>query len=282
MVKSEIELSNVLKIEEESIDNYKCHFAVWNGDIEPLDVFVTDRPRWKRWQEYRPYSKKNGIYLNCFNRDFIFSLIRFYPRGDEYWLFGGIWKVIKRNNRYTVELCEFSREFIGRLLIKYKYGKKNIRPNFENHYDNMLVSEIFDQEFSGEDFPGSNNIDIEYTKLKHIFQITKPDWKSTLEHIDGIYLITDTKNGKKYVGSAYGGEGIWSRWKNYIDNGHGGNKDLKRLIKKKGLKYAEKNFKFAILETYKFGTSEDTIHSRESYWKDVFMSRDEKYGYNKN
>ena len=161
-------------------------------------------------------------------------------------------------------------------------GERAKRVNLENHYDKIHVSEIFDQEYSGEDFPGSNNIDIEFTKLEHIFRINKSDWKATLEHIDGIYLITDTKNGKKYVGCAYGGEGIWSRWKKYIETGHGYNKDLKRLINNKGIKYANENFKFAILETYKFGTSEDTIHSRESYWKDVFMSRDEKYGYNKN
>lgn len=273
-----IKLSNVIRIDKPA--QYKCHFAVWNGDDEPVDVFVKDRDLWKKWQEYRP--KRKGRNLDCFNRDFIFSFMRFHHRGNEYWLFGGIWKVIKRNNRYKVELCDKDKEFIGRLLVKYKYGKKNIRPNFEKHYNRILVSEIFEQEYAGEVFPGSNNLDIEFIKLKHIFQINKSDWKEILEHIDGIYLITDTKNGKKYVGSAYGGEGIWSRWKNYINSGHGGNQNLKRLINKRGLKYAEKNFKFAILETYKFGTLDATIESRESYWKGVFMSRDEKYGYNKN
>ncbi|MEA3378657.1 MAG: GIY-YIG nuclease family protein [Nanoarchaeota archaeon] len=280
MTKIKIKLSNIIRIDNPTL--YKGHFAVWNGDDEPLDVFVQDKDNWKSWQEYRPYSKKKSIYLDCFSRDFIFSFVRFYPRGDEYWLFGGIWEVIKRNNRYKVKLCDLGREFIGRLLVEYQMGDRAKRVNFEKHYPKIIVSEIFDQEFSGEDFPGSNNIDIEFIKLKHIFQINKSDWKSTLEHIDGIYLITDTKNGKKYVGSAYGGEGIWSRWKKYIYTGHGGNQDLRRLIDKKGLKYAEKNFKFAILETYKFGTSDDTIDSRESYWKSVFMSRDEQYGYNKN
>jgi len=273
-----IKLSNIIKIDD---IKYKGHFAVWNGDIEPLDVFVEDKNRWKRWQEYRP-KKKSGGYVDCFSRNFIFSFIRFYPRGDEYWLFGGIWEIISRNNQYKVELCDLGKEFIGRLLVKYQFSDRAKRVKLEKHYHKIIVSEIFDQEFSGEDFPGSNNIDVEFIKLKHIFQINKSDWKSTLEHIDGIYLITDTKNGKKYVGSAYGGEGIWSRWKNYLHNGHGGNQDLRRLIDKKGFKYAERNFKFAILETYKFGTSDDTIESRESYWKNVFMSRDEKYGYNKN
>ncbi len=277
----EIKLSNIIRIDNPTQYKYKGHFAVRSGDVEPLNEFIEDEDNWKKWQEYRPKTKK-GVYLDIFSRDFIFSFMRFYPRGNEYWLFGGIWKVIKRNNRYKVKLSDFGKEFIGRLLVQYKYGKKNTRPNFEKHYHGINVSEIFNQKYSGEDFPGSNNIHIEFIKLKHIFHINKSDWKATLEHIDGIYLITDTKNGKKYVGSAYGGEGIWSRWKNYIDNGHGGNQCLKGLINKKGLKYAEKNFKFAILETYKFGTSKYTIESRESYWKNVFMSKDKKYGYNEN
>lgn len=277
----EIKLSNIIRIDNPG--RYKGHFAVLNDkSVEPLDEFVEDKDYWKRWQEYRPKKKKSDVYIDCFSKDFIFSFMRFYPRGNEYWLFGGIWKIIKRNNRYKVELCDRGKEFIGRLLVQYKYGKKNIRPNFENHYHKMIVSEIFDQEYSGEVFPGSNNIDIEFKKLKHIFKINKSGWQDTLGHTDGIYLITDTKNGKKYVGIAHGGEGIWSRWRNYIDNGHGGNECLRELVDKKGLKYAEKNFKFAILETYKFGTADDTIDYREKYWKNVFMSKDEKYGYNKN
>ena len=47
----------------------------------------------------------------------------------------------------------------------------------------------------------------------------------------GIYLISDTKTGKLYVGSAYGENGIWGRWSNYVlTNGHGNNKTLKELL----------------------------------------------------
>ncbi len=39
----------------------------------------------------------------------------------------------------------------------------------------------------------------------------KPDWRTALETTQGIYMITDKLNGKRYVGSAYGSNGIWSR-----------------------------------------------------------------------
>jgi len=45
-----------------------------------------------------------------------------------------------------------------------------------------------------------------------------------------VYVITNTDNGKLYVGSVTGRNGIYQRWKNYIDNGHGGNTELSKLV----------------------------------------------------
>lgn len=45
--------------------------------------------------------------------------------------------------------------------------------------------------------------------------------------MQGIYLITDSSNGKKYVGKADGAEGILGRWKVYASDGHGGNHVLR-------------------------------------------------------
>lgn len=62
----------------------------------------------------------------------------------------------------------------------------------------------------------------------------------------GIYLISDINTGKLYVGSAYGENGIWGRWTDYVkSNGHGNNKTLKELIETEN-DYA-KNFTFSIL-----------------------------------
>jgi hypothetical protein len=61
-----------------------------------------------------------------------------------------------------------------------------------------------------------------------------------------VYLINDTSTGKLYVGSAYGEDGIWGRWKNYVSTkGHGHNKLLKKLIAKDPLH--GNHFSFSIL-----------------------------------
>lgn len=31
----------------ENLGEYKIHFAVWNGEEQPLDIFVRDHDEWK-------------------------------------------------------------------------------------------------------------------------------------------------------------------------------------------------------------------------------------------
>lgn len=72
---------------------------------------------------------------------------------------------------------------------------------------------------------------LNFDELKEIVTKQYSDWKKMLSATKGIYLISDTKTGKLYVGSAYGEDGIWGRWCKYVStNGHGDNKTLKELI----------------------------------------------------
>lgn len=87
---------------------------------------------------------------------------------------------------------------------------------------------------------------LSFTELTEIVTNKYSDWKKMLSATQGIYLISDTKTGKLYVGSTYGEGGIWGRWSSYVSTkGHGGNKTLKELISKDP-KYGA-NFQFSIL-----------------------------------
>jgi len=104
-----IMLKQVMPIEK--LNDYKVHFAKWNQRNQPLDVFTKDRREWQGWQEYR---KKT----NWFNRPLIFSLANFY-REPSTWLFGGIFRVLKRQeHRYEVKLTDIGAGFIGRLRLR--------------------------------------------------------------------------------------------------------------------------------------------------------------------
>jgi hypothetical protein len=98
-------------------------------------------------------------------------------------------------------------------------------------------------------------------------------WYGALANIKGIYLITDTSTGKHYVGKASGQDGIWQRWCSYADNGHGGNKELKALLKIKGSRHMTR-FQYSILEIADTHASDEDILKRESYWMSALKTRE--------
>ena len=257
-----------------NLSDYKLHFARWNGDTQPLDVWVRDKNEWQGWQEYWP--KRND-----FNRPYIFSLMQFYHEEDT-WLFGGVFRVLGlKQDRYEVQLCDEGKGFIGRLKLHTPYRERSTRVNFENHFANFTVSEILREAYTGRSFPGFDGIDISFAELETLVRNDRADWKAALESIKGIYLLTDTKTARRYVGSAYGTEGIWSRWCTYIATGHGGNVKLRSLIKEPSLDYCRAHFRFALLEHRFSQTPDDVILKRETFWKGILLTRGED-GLNRN
>jgi len=272
-----IHLSSVLRIR--NLKEYKAHLACWNGDTHPLDDFVRDRKEWDRWNEWRPDK-------NRFNRKYIFSLIEFYPEPQGNWLFGGSYRVVDRlpatqSHGYKVERVPDHEDFVGRLKIWFGRPGRIDAIKLENYYSHMIVSEVLRERYSGERFPGYEGINHDFCALEAVFRAQRPDWKAPLENIKGVYLIVDKRNGKKYVGSAYGDFGVWARWSSYIGTGHGGNDELTQLIKRKGLDYARRNFRISLLEFRSPKTEDRVIIERETYWKEALLSR-RPFGYNKN
>lgn len=240
----EIKLNDILHLSDEKIRKYKLHLAAASEGTQPLDVFIRDKEEWKGWNEYKGDGK------NVWTRDYIFTLIPDYHKSNKY-IFGGVFKVEKRlKDHYEVSLTDQYSPFIGRLVVDfYRYpGMMGRGFYFENHIDKFVVTELLDKPYAGVDFPGYDNIDIDFPSLEFVIKNQKQDWKVALENMKGVYLIVDKKNGKKYVGSAYGDSGIWSRWCCYIGSGHGGNDELVKVIEANGIDYSRENFKFSVLE----------------------------------
>lgn len=50
---------------------------------------------------------------------------------------------------------------------------------------------------------------------------------------------------------------------------------LFRFFKEIGADYSLKNFEFAVLETFGFGTNDQTIINQENWWKETLHTRQE-------
>lgn len=144
----------------------------------------------------------------------------------------------------------------------------------ESVIDECIVFQILPNTFEDDYFPGYDKVNITWEELKRI--IEKNSWKTALQNQKGVYLITDKSNGKMYVGAAYGENMILGCWKEYIENGHGGNESLKKL----SFKHIKQNFKYSILEIFKSTMDDQIIIDREAWWKEVLQTR--QFGYNEN
>lgn len=108
---------------------------------------------------------------------------------------------------------------------------------------------------------------LDFSELQEIVVNQYADWRRVLSAVKGIYLISDTQTGKLYIGSAYGEDGLWGRWSEYVStNGHGGNKALKSLIDE-DWEYASKYFQFSILMLLPKTVTPDEAVRKEQLFK---------------
>lgn len=104
-------------------------------------------------------------------------------------------------------------------------------------------------------------------------------WEQRLSAVAGVYLITDTKTGRHYVGSASGEQGgIWGRWSEYARTKHGGNKRLKELIAADS-DYCS-NFQYSILEVFPIKRDRHEVLEYEQLYKRKLWSI--RFGLNDN
>lgn len=269
-----IKLTSLINLAGVDLGNYKIHCAVDDnrGTWRPLDAYFAGTFEWGQSRQ------KN----ENFNRETVVSLINLSK--SQKWLFVGVYEVGDHewdatNNWYLYELrlAAGLSHLIGRVVVNFN---KNFRACYlkgEEHDDSILVSHIREEPLSIADFPGFNSILLKFETLACVVRQDNISWRSALSSIGGVYVITDTLTGKQYVGSAYGGVGVWQRWSVYASTGHGGNKQLRALLNEKGNDY-KLNFQFSLLEVCDINSGVDFIISRECHWKDILMTR--KFGLN--
>jgi hypothetical protein len=247
----------------------------------PLDVFGRSREEWRDgW---------NGNYQSrhYWNRTYIFSIIEM--KETNCWLFGGVFRVLKARSaptkakpgrmKYQLADTEFGSEYVGRMVIDWTKDSRPMGrdPHHPAVLKRMKLSYILRKTYAGEEFPGLSRINHSYSALEAIWKDSPVEWRGPLENCKGVYLITDKNTGSRYVGSATGEDGIWSRWSAYLlGEGHGGNKKIISLLKRSGEDYCRTHFQFALLEYASSRDDSYAVRDRENHWKQVLFTRGEE------
>lgn len=263
-------LNDIFKFSLSDLENTKVRFNKANATGDPLFLFKTDRSQLQTWQFWN-YNNKSYKVGNI--------TIGFIRIAGDKWLLFDVSKVTKDLDKmyamgYEYEKFEEYEKYCGRLIIEFKNSSQNLIRKATSVFEDCKVLQILDSTFDNDIFPGYEYVNVTWQELSQL--INKDSWKTALENQKGIYLITDTLNGKMYVGSAYGTNMLHGRWSSYIKNGHGGNVELKDL----SFDYIQKHFKYSILDIFKSTIDDTVIIKRESWWKENLMTR--LFGYNKN
>ena len=125
-------------------------------------------------------------------------------------------------------------------------------------------------------FPGFDSMLLTYKKLQRVVEDPHYSrWHSALGAVKGIYLITDTSNGRQYVGKADGSGGIFARWSAYATDGHGSNRELAALPEDQC-----EHFVFSILRVFEPRALQPQVDAAEKHYKLALRSRE--FGYNRN
>lgn len=268
-----IKLNDILDLDD--LQNVRVRFnLMFQDNWNPIEIFKNDEMETLLEGQYWNYSKRKSYKKG----QLTIGLIRL-KSSDDLWLLFHIGKVTKDLNifegvGYEHKTLDEYEKYFGRLIVRFKNRSQTLIRVGSSVIDKCEVAEILPDIFDNDIFPGYDKVNITWDELSRV--IKKGTWKTALENQKGVYLITDTSNGKMYVGSAYGDDMILNRWKSYVKTGHGNNVQLKKL----SLKHIKTNFRFSILDIFKSTTDEQTIVERENWWKETLLSRE--FGYNMN
>jgi hypothetical protein len=160
---------------------------------------------------------------------------------------------------YDVRRDDRLADLEGKLFIEWGEGLRSWVQRADRQ--NKAIIELR-PEFKEPEFPGFLNL---IEPLSKVSAFPK-SWVEILKYATGVYLLTCPKTNEQYVGSAYGTEGFWHRWMEYVTTGHGGNVALKSR--------EPSDYQVSILEVAGSSQQIDDILKMEARWKRKLRSRE--------
>ena len=271
-------LDDILRLKEKYKNRIKVRFNQSNEIENPRDLFLSNpdklNKQWFLWRNKQKYFQVGDIGI-CFVKI-----------GNDEWLLTNVAKITKDYDvidgvNYESEELEEYKSLFGRLVVRYKKTTRSQHYNYSYIKDKLELSEILPDIYKMNDFPGYDKVYLTYDQLCSAINGNNSTWKEALRGQKAVYVITDTCDddnafkgkGKIYIGSATSDNGfLYSRWSDYAKNGTGGNKELDKIKKEKGMEYIKQYFTWSIIENFNSKVDDTFIREREQFWKKVFNS----------
>lgn len=159
-------------------------------------------------------------------------------------------------------------DLVNKLYIDWGKGTVNWYQSAVNDKPIIAIKSVPKLEFKGYE-----RIVLMYDQLKQIIEspITYENWHDALKSVNAIYLITDLIEGKQYVGSAYGADSLFQRWKTYVETKHGNNKKMIKYLKQYPDRYHK--FQFSILQVIPKNIMQKDVIELENLFKEKLGTR---------
>jgi hypothetical protein len=174
------------------------------------------------------------------------------------------------NHFYELERDTRFDEFKDRIVVEWGRGARSWVQNMDRV---KPIIEISAPRRTLPPFEDYLEFSLSFSQLRSLFENEDAhrEWRSRLSAVAGVYLILVESTGDLYVGSACGAQGIWGRWRDYANTGHGGNVKLRELVESKV--NCPEAFRFSILQILPKTMAKDEVISRECIYKNKLGSR---------
>lgn len=154
---------------------------------------------------------------------------------------------------------DFYSNWVGKLIVDWPPPERSWWRRA--HRNDIRVRAIAEESELAKAIPAWDELDFGWAEL----QVIPKRLRDALSHWRGVYYIFDARDGKGYVGSAYGTSNILGRWLGYAATGDGGNK----LLRKRD----PATFRFTILQRLSPDTDPAEVIRVENTWKERLHTR---------
>lgn len=168
---------------------------------------------------------------------------------------------------FDLTITDFYAHWKGKLIVGWPPPERSWWRR--SHRNEIPVLAVLEHSALDAAMKSWNELEFTWEELR----ILPTRWRSKLNEWRGIYFIFDVRDGKGYVGSAYGESNLLGRWLNYAARGDAGNKLLRQRD--------PRNFRFTILQRVSPDMDAQDVVRLEGSWKQRLHTR-VPYGLNEN